>query len=100
MRENIVFRPAGEVERGGLPLLPPMSEVAGRLAIQAGATALQKAHGGRGVLLGGVPGVPPGRVVVIGGGVIGLELGSVWRRLGAEVTVVADRSEGWPLRQR
>ena len=59
-------------ERGGLPLLAPMSEVAGRLAIQAGATALQKANGGRGVLLGGVPGVLPGKVAVIGGGVVGL----------------------------
>ena len=55
---------------GTLPLLAPMSEVAGRLATQVGATALQKPHGGRGVLLGGVPGVAPGRVVVIGGGVI------------------------------
>ena len=54
---------------GTLPLLAPMSEVAGRLATQVGATALQKPHGGRGVLLGGVPGVAPGRVVVIGGGV-------------------------------
>ena len=60
-------------ERGGLPLLAPMSEVAGRLAIQAGATALQKANGGRGVLLGGVPGVLPGKVAVIGGGVVGLQ---------------------------
>ena len=59
-------------DRGGLPLLAPMSEVAGRLAIQAGATALQKANGGRGVLLGGVPGVLPGKVTVIGGGVVGL----------------------------
>jgi alanine dehydrogenase len=56
---------------GTLPLLAPMSEVAGRLATQVGATALQKPHGGRGVLLGGVPGVAPGRVVVIGGGVAG-----------------------------
>ena len=51
---------------GHLPLLVPMSEVAGRLAIQAGANALQMIHGGRGVLLGGVPGVPPGRVVIVG----------------------------------
>jgi alanine dehydrogenase len=58
-------------ERGGLPLLAPMSEVAGRLSIQAGATALQKANGGRGVLLGGVPGVLPAKVAVIGGGVVG-----------------------------
>lgn len=59
-------------DNGGLPLLAPMSEVAGRLAIQAGATALQKANGGRGILLGGVPGVLPGKVTIIGGGVVGL----------------------------
>src|SRR4029079_9026906 len=57
--------------QGGLPLLAPMSEVAGRLSIQAAATALQRPNGGRGVLLGGVPGVAPGKVVVIGGGVVG-----------------------------
>ena len=56
---------------GQLPLLKPMSQVAGRMSVQAGATALEKAHGGRGVLLGGVPGVMPGKVVVIGGGVVG-----------------------------
>ena len=56
---------------GTLPLLKPMSQVAGRMSIQAGATALEKAHGGRGVLLGGVPGVLPARVMVIGGGVVG-----------------------------
>src|SRR3546814_9887346 len=56
---------------GGLPLLKPMSQVAGRMAIQAGATALEKAHGGRGVLLGGVPGVAPGKICIIGGGVVG-----------------------------
>src|SRR3546814_20168808 len=55
---------------GGLPLLKPMSQVAGRMSIQAGATALEKAHGGRGVLLGGVPRVPPGKVCIIGGGVV------------------------------
>ncbi len=58
-------------DRGGLPLLAPMSEVAGRLAPQVGAWTLQKANGGRGVLMGGVPGVTPARVVVIGGGVVG-----------------------------
>ena len=56
---------------GALPLLKPMSQVAGRMSIQAGATALEKAHGGRGVLLGGVPGVQPGKVVILGGGVVG-----------------------------
>ncbi|MDI6835452.1 MAG: NAD-binding protein, partial [Rhizobiaceae bacterium] len=78
-------------DRGGLPLLAPMSEVAGRLAIQAGATALQKAHGGRGVLLGGVPGVLPGKVTVIGGGVVGLHSARMAAGLGAEVTII-DRS--------
>lgn len=78
-------------DRGGLPLLAPMSEVAGRLAIQAGATALQKANGGRGVLLGGVPGVLPGKVAVIGGGVVGLHAARMAVGLGADVTIL-DRS--------
>ncbi|MBT1154534.1 alanine dehydrogenase [Aminobacter anthyllidis] len=78
-------------ERGGLPLLAPMSEVAGRLAIQAGATALQKAYGGRGVLLGGVPGVLPGKVAVIGGGVVGLHAARMAAGLGADVSII-DRS--------
>ncbi len=77
--------------RGGLPLLAPMSEVAGRLAIQAGATALQKANGGRGVLLGGVPGVLPAKVAVIGGGVVGLNAAKMAVGLGADVTII-DRS--------
>ncbi|MFC3072645.1 alanine dehydrogenase [Shinella pollutisoli] len=78
-------------ERGGLPLLAPMSEVAGRLSIQAGATALQKANGGRGILLGGVPGVPPARVAIIGGGVVGLHAARMAAGLGADVCVL-DRS--------
>ncbi|MNR88025.1 Alanine dehydrogenase [compost metagenome] len=78
-------------ERGGLPLLAPMSEVAGRLAIQAGATALQKANGGRGILLGGVPGVTPAKVTVIGGGVVGLHAARMAAGLGADVTIL-DRS--------
>jgi len=78
-------------ERGGLPLLAPMSEVAGRLAIQAGATALQKANGGRGILLGGVPGVLPAKVAVIGGGVVGLHAARMAAGLGADVTIL-DRS--------
>ncbi|MND42354.1 Alanine dehydrogenase [compost metagenome] len=78
-------------ERGGLPLLAPMSEVAGRLAIQAGATALQKANGGRGILLGGVPGVAPTKVTVIGGGVVGLHAARMAAGLGADVTIL-DRS--------
>jgi alanine dehydrogenase len=76
---------------GSLPLLAPMSEVAGRLATQVGATALQKPHGGRGVLLGGVPGVAPGKVVVIGGGVAGLNAAVIAMGMGADVTVL-DRS--------
>ncbi len=78
-------------ERGGLPLLAPMSEVAGKLAPQMGAWALQKANGGRGVLMGGVPGVGPARVVVIGGGVVGTNAARVAAGMGADVTVL-DRS--------
>ncbi|MCV2882853.1 alanine dehydrogenase [Actibacterium sp. XHP0104] len=76
---------------GGLPLLAPMSEVAGRLAPQVGAWTLQKANGGRGVLLGGVPGVGPGKVVVLGGGVVGTNAARIAAGMGAEVTVL-DRS--------
>jgi alanine dehydrogenase len=72
----------------GLPLLAPMSEVAGRLSIQAAATALQKPNGGRGVLLGGVPGVTPGKVVVLGGGVVGTQAARMAVGLGAEVTIL------------
>ncbi|MBB4507389.1 alanine dehydrogenase [Rhizobium leguminosarum] len=75
-------------ERGGLPLLAPMSEVAGRLSIQAGATALQKANGGLGVLLGGVPGVLPAKVAVIGGGVVGLHAARMAAGLGADVSIL------------
>lgn len=77
--------------RGGLPLLAPMSEVAGRLAPQSGAWALQKANGGSGVLMGGVPGVRPANVVVIGGGVVGTAAARVAVGMGANVTVM-DRS--------
>ena len=76
---------------GTLPLLAPMSEVAGRMAIQAGATALEKSHGGRGVLLAGVPGVPPAKVVILGGGVVGMNAAQMAVGLGADVTVL-DRS--------
>ena len=76
---------------GGLPLLTPMSEVAGRLAPQVGAHALEKAQGGRGVLLGGVPGVPAAEVVVLGGGVSGTNAARIALGMGANVTVV-DRS--------
>lgn len=71
-----------------LPLLKPMSQVAGRMSIQAGATALQKAHGGRGVLLGGVPGVLPGKVLVIGGGVVGFNAAQMAVGMGADVTIL------------
>jgi alanine dehydrogenase len=73
---------------GGLPLLAPMSQVAGRMSIQAGAHALESAQGGAGVLLGGVPGVPPARVVVIGGGVVGENAVQMAVGLGADVTVL------------
>jgi alanine dehydrogenase len=78
-------------DRGGLPLLAPMSEVAGRLAPQVGAWTLQKANGGRGVLMGGVPGVGPAKVVVIGGGVVGTHAARIAAGMGADVTVL-DRS--------
>jgi alanine dehydrogenase len=77
--------------RGTLPLLAPMSEVAGRMSIQAGAHYLEKAHGGSGTLLGGVPGVAPGRVLIIGGGVVGLNAAKMAMGLGADVTIL-DRS--------
>ncbi|QXT39769.1 alanine dehydrogenase [Gymnodinialimonas ceratoperidinii] len=76
---------------GGLPLLAPMSEVAGRLAPQVGSWALQKANGGRGVLMGGVPGVGPAEVLVIGGGVVGTQAARVAAGMGADVTIL-DRS--------
>lgn len=78
-------------ERGGLPLLAPMSEVAGRLAIQAAAYALTAPQGGRGLLMGGVPGVLPARVLIIGGGVVGTHAAKMAAGLGADV-VILDRS--------
>jgi alanine dehydrogenase len=75
----------------GLPLLAPMSEVAGRMAIQAGAHYLEKAQGGNGTLLGGVPGVAPGKVLIIGGGVVGINAAKMAIGLGADVTIL-DRS--------
>lgn len=74
-----------------LPLLAPMSEVAGRMSVQAGASALQKSNGGRGILLGGVPGVAPGKVVILGGGVVGSNAAFIAIGMGAEVCVI-DRS--------
>ena len=73
---------------GRLPLLIPMSEIAGRVSIQVGAHALQMANGGRGVLLGGVPGVSPGKVVVIGGGIVGTNAARMAMGLGADVTIL------------
>jgi len=77
--------------QGSLPLLTPMSEVAGRLSIQAGAHYLEKSAGGRGVLLGGVPGVKPGKVAVLGGGVVGTNAVQVALGMGAEVSVFDKR---------
>jgi alanine dehydrogenase len=74
--------------RGQLPLLTPMSEVAGRMSVLVGASYLQKFHGGRGTLLSGVPGVPPGDVVIIGGGIVGLNAAKMALGLGARVTVL------------
>ncbi|TAH42112.1 MAG: alanine dehydrogenase [Betaproteobacteria bacterium] len=76
---------------GGLPLLAPMSEVAGRMAIQAGATYLERPRGGSGVLLGGVPGVAPGKVVILGGGVVGYNAARMAIGMGADV-IIADPS--------
>lgn len=73
---------------GGLPLLKPMSQVAGRMSIQAGATALEKSHGGRGVLLGGVPGVHPAKVAVLGGGVVGFHAAQMAVGMQADVTIL------------
>lgn len=73
---------------GALPLLAPMSEVAGRMAAQVGAAALQRSNGGRGVLLGGVPGVRPGKVLVLGGGIAGLAAATIAQGMRADVTVV------------
>ena len=90
------FVPSGPADRigtpiGTLPLLTPMSEIAGRLAPQVGAHYLERTHGGRGVLLGGVPGVPPADVVVLGGGVSGTHAATIALGMGSTVTVV-DRS--------
>lgn len=83
-----------QLDNGSLPLLTPMSEVAGRMSVQIGAHFLEKAHGGKGILLGGVPGVEPGRVAVIGGGIVGTNAAKMAIGLGADVTIVdlnADR---------
>lgn len=87
---GIAFETVTDPE-GRLPLLTPMSEVAGRIAIQAGATALQMANGGKGLLLGGVPGVPPARVVILGGGVVGTQVARMAMGFGADVTILEKR---------
>jgi alanine dehydrogenase len=82
-----------ELADGSLPLLRPMSEVAGRMAVQVGATCLEKERGGKGVLLGGVPGTRRGRVVILGGGVVGRNAATIAVGMGAQVTVLDVRSE-------
>jgi len=82
-----------ETDDGRLPLLTPMSEVAGRLAIQEGAKYLEKTFGGRGVLLGGVAGVPPAKVVILGAGVVGINAAQMAAGMGAEVTILEINSE-------
>ena len=77
-----------ELPSGELPLLTPMSEVAGRMAVQEGAKYLEKLYGGRGILLGGVPGVPPARVVILGGGVVGVNAAKMAAGLGASVVIL------------
>ena len=77
-----------QLPSGELPLLTPMSEVAGRMAVQEGAKYLEKVHGGRGVLLGGVPGVAPAKVVIIGGGVVGINAAKMAAGMGANVTIL------------
>jgi alanine dehydrogenase len=82
--------------RGGLPLLAPMSQVAGRMSVQSGAHCLEKRQGGRGMLLGGVPGVPAAKVVILGGGVVGTNAAAIALGMGADVTIIersTDRME-------
>ncbi len=79
--------------QGQLPLLAPMSEVAGRMATQVGATCLEKHRGGRGVLLGGVPGVAPGQVTILGGGIVGLNAAKIALGMGAQVVILDTRHE-------
>jgi alanine dehydrogenase len=83
-----------QLANGGLPLLTPMSEVAGRMSVQVGAQYLEKFYGGRGILLGGVPGVPPAEVIIIGGGIVGTNAAKMALGMGASVVIVersADR---------
>ena len=82
-----------QLEDGALPLLKPMSEVAGRMAVQVGATCLEKERGGKGVLLGGVPGTRRGRVAILGGGVVGRNAATIAVGMGAQVTVLDVRGD-------
>ncbi len=82
-----------QLDDGSLPLLRPMSEVAGRMAVQVGASCLEKEHGGKGVLLGGVPGTRRGRVVILGGGVVGKNAARIAIGMGAHVTVLDVKGE-------
>ncbi|QCJ42954.1 alanine dehydrogenase [Bacillus sp. S3] len=82
-----------QLENRSLPLLTPMSEVAGRMSVQLGAQFLERIHGGKGVLLGGVPGVKPGKVVIIGGGVVGTNAAKMAVGLGADVTIIDINAE-------
>ena len=79
--------------RGGLPLLAPMSQVAGRMSVQSGAHCLEKRQGGRGLLLGGVPGVSPAKVVILGGGVVGTNAAAIALGMGADVTIIERSAE-------
>lgn len=82
-----------QIPDGSLPLLKPMSEVAGRMAVQVGAQYLEKTFGGRGVLLGGVPGVPPAEVVILGGGIVGSNAAKIALGMGAHVTIIEKNPE-------
>lgn len=82
-----------QLPNGGLPLLTPMSEVAGRMAVQVGAQFLEKFYGGRGILLGGVPGVPPAEVIIIGGGIVGTSAAKIALGMGASVVIIERSAE-------
>ncbi|XOK63811.1 alanine dehydrogenase [Paenibacillus elgii] len=82
-----------QLPSGGLPLLTPMSEVAGRMSVQVGAQFLEKSYGGRGILLGGVPGVPPADVIILGGGIVGTNAAKMALGLGANVVVIERSAE-------
>ena len=87
-RRSAVAYETVQLPSGELPLLTPMSEVAGRMAVQEGAKYLEKVYGGSGILLGGVPGVAPGEVVIVGGGVVGINAAKMAAGLGANVIIL------------